>query len=110
MNVRKQVRVAEARARTAATPIVMATLALELPKAYLPFDPRSECVQWDDTAGGARLWLLSPEQLAVVPDGTPLVSITGRVSIVGVDHIDTDTRGGWLSHGVLDAQIAEVDQ
>lgn len=109
-NIRKQVRVAEARAKAAAEPVVRATLALELPKVRVPFDPRSECAAWDDTTGGAKLWLLSAEQLPLVPEGSALVTVTSKVVIVGIDHIDTDTRCGWLSCGLLDAQIAEAEQ
>lgn len=105
---RWRVAVAEARARAAAEPAaVRATLAAELPMVELPFDLRAEGGVWDDTAGAAKLWLLKPEHLPQVPIGTPLVSIMGRVRIVGVDDISTDTRGGFLAVGLFDAQIAE---
>lgn len=104
--IRLQVATAQARARAAAEPAVRATLAAELPMVDLPFDVRTECAVWDDTTGAAKLWLLKPEHLPLVPDGTPLVSIMGKVSIVGVDEISTDTRGGALAFGVLDGQVS----
>lgn len=105
--VRRQVATVEARARFAAAPVVRAALAVELPMVDLPFNVRAECAVWGEVEGSAKLWLLREEHLPLVPDGTPLVSIMGEVSIVGVDNIDTDTRGGVLAYGVLDAQIVE---
>jgi hypothetical protein len=106
-NVRMDVGRAMARANAAAEPAIRATLAAELPMARLPFDLRSEGGTWDDMQGAAKLWLLPSNRLKDVPDGTPLVSIMRKVYIVGLDDIDTDTRGGWLAVGLLDSQIGE---
>lgn len=106
-NERRTVAQAKARARAAAEPTIRAVLAAELPIVVLPFDLRAEGGVWDDTSGAAKLWLLRPEHLPRVPDGAALVSIMGEVRIKGLDEIDTDTRGGCLAVGLLDAQIAE---
>ena len=105
--VRTRVAAANARARAAAEPAIRAVLAAELPPADLPFDPRTEGGKWDDTPGAAALWLLRPEHLPLIPDGTVLVSIRAATAIVGIDQIDDDTRGGYLAWGVLDAQLPE---
>ena len=105
--VRTRVAAANARARAAAEPAIRAVLAAELPPADLPFDPRTEGGKWDDITGAAALWLLRPEHLPQIPDGTVLVSIQAETAIVGVDQIDDDTRGGYLAWGVLDAQLPE---
>ena len=105
--VRTRVAAANARARAAAEPAIRAVLAAELPPADLPFDPRTEGGKWDDTSGAAALWLLRPEHLPLIPDGTVLVSIRVATAIVGDDQIDDDTRGGYLAWGVLDAQLPE---
>ncbi len=105
-DVRHRVAVANARARAAAEPAIRAVLAAELPPADLPFDPRTEGGKWDDTPGAAALWLLRPEHLPLIPDGTVLVSVRSETAIVGIDQID-DTRGGYLAWGVLDAQLPE---
>ena len=93
--VRTRVAAANARARAAAEPAIRAVLAAELPPADLPFDPRTEGGKWDDTSGAAALWLLRPEHLPLIPDGTVLVSIRVATAIVGDDQIDDDTRGGY---------------
>lgn len=48
---------------------------------------------------GRIIFLLRPEQLAHLPPGTELVTISGRLLIVGTDEVDTDTRGGYLACG-----------
>ena len=106
-DVRHRVAVANARAHSAARPVIRAVLAAELPPVDLPFDPRTEGRKWGDTPGAAALWLLRPEHLPLIPDGTVLVSIRTETAIVGVDQIDDDTRGGYLAWGVLDAQLPE---
>ena len=102
-DVRHRVDVANARAHSAARPVIRAVLAAELPPVDLPFDPRTEGRKWGDAAA---LWLLRPEHLPHVPDGTVLVSVRSATAIVGVDQID-GTRGGYLAWGVLDAQLPE---
>ena len=98
-----RVAVANARARAAAEPTIRSVLAAELPPVDLPFDPRTEGRKWGDAAA---LWLLRPEHLPHVPDGTVLVSVRSETAIVGIDQID-GTRGGYLAWGVLDAQLPE---
>ena len=105
-DVRHRVAVANARARAAAEPAIRAVLAAELPPADLPFDPRTEGRKWGDTPGAAALWLLRPEHLPLIPDGTVLVSVRSETAIVGIDQID-GTSGGYLAWGVLDAQLPE---
>lgn len=102
-DVRHRVAVANARAHSAARPVIRAVLAAELPPVDLPFDPRTEGWKWGDAAA---LWLLRPEHLPHVPDGTVLVSVRSETAIVGIDQID-GTRGGYLAWGVLDAQLPE---
>lgn len=102
-DVRHRVAVANARARAVVEPAIRAVLAAELPPVDLPFDPRTEGRKWGDAAA---LWLLRPEHLPHVPDGTVLVSVRSETAIVGIDQID-GTRGGYLAWGVLDAQLPE---
>lgn len=102
-DVRHRVAVANARAHSAARPVIRAVLAAELPPVDLPFDPRTEGRKWGDAAA---LWLLRPEHLPLIPDGTVLVSVRSETAIVGIDQID-GTRGGYLAWGVLDAQLPE---
>ena len=52
---------------------------------------------WDE-----KLYLLTPEEFAQLPDGTELESISGNVKIKGKDVIDQDTRWGYLAFGVVD--------
>ena len=50
--------------------------------------------------GDNSLWLLTPEELTKVPEGTVLESITGSKKVYGTDRIDNDTRFGHLAYGV----------
>ena len=50
---------------------------------------------------GRVILLLTLGQFAILPDGTALVSISGRTVIKGKDYIDNETRGGYLAYGVL---------
>lgn len=102
-DVRHRVAVANARAHSAARPVIRAVLAAELPPVDLPFDPRTEGRKW---GLAAALWLLRPEHLPLIPDGTVLVSVRSETAIVGIDQID-GTSGGYLAWGVLDAQLPE---
>lgn len=45
--------------------------------------------------------LITPEHFEELEDGTALVSITGEVSVKGMDEIDLDTRGGFIAYGFL---------
>lgn len=69
------------------------------------FDPTG--LRWGDEPDegwphrGKDISLLSPEELARLPDGTRVVSIFGQEKIKGRDPIDNDTRGGRLAFGLL---------
>lgn len=56
--------------------------------------PRSK---WTDL----ELELITPDELATLADGTPLVCIDGSVAIKGTDQINSDTRFGYLAYGFL---------
>jgi hypothetical protein len=53
---------------------------------------------WDDDG----LWLFTPTELAQLPDGIELTSISGDTAIKGADPIDEDTRFGYTAWGVYD--------
>lgn len=48
------------------------------------------------------LWLLTPDEVQSLEDGTMLVSIMKDVKIVGHDYIDLDTRFGYTAWGVYE--------
>jgi len=50
---------------------------------------------------GRTIYLLTPEMLATLPDGTEVYSILGNMAVKGRNPIDDDTRGGWLAYGLL---------
>lgn len=52
------------------------------------------------------IYLLTPEELRLVPDGMVLVSIGGREIIKGRDMVPTDTRGGHLAYGLVSRSLA----
>lgn len=53
------------------------------------------------------LWLISPEQLEEIADGTTLHSIMGEEVVVGQDKIDQETRFGYLAYGLRESQFIE---
>jgi hypothetical protein len=53
---------------------------------------------WDEDH---KLLLITPEQLAALPDGEVLTCIDGTTAVKGPDEIDDDTRGGHLAYGVV---------
>jgi hypothetical protein len=56
--------------------------------------------QWDKQR---NLWLFTMEELEQVPDGTLIDCIVpGHEAVKGKDHIDDDTRGGYLAYGIVD--------
>lgn len=73
--------------------------------------PREECAEWrlEDIHSlvrangmtGKVLYLLRPEHLPLLPNGTVLYSVTGEQVVKGQDPIDDDTRGGFLAYGFL---------
>jgi hypothetical protein len=50
---------------------------------------------------GKVIYLVTPEEFAKLPKGTPLLSINGREVVKGIHYVDGDTRGGYLAYGVL---------
>lgn len=50
---------------------------------------------------GRTIMLITPEELKRTPSGTSLICIDGREAVVGKDHIDDDTRFGYLAFGHL---------
>ena len=86
----------------------------DVPRALVEFDPQS---RRNDNPWSHRqadpLWLLTPAELEMVPDGTVLVSIKGkrvtkgphRSEVGHPDYIDGDTRFGMLAYGLLDSQL-----
>lgn len=55
--------------------------------------------KWEDK-GENSLWLLTPEEMARVPDGVEVESILEEKYIKGVDKLDDDTRAGHLAYGI----------
>lgn len=51
------------------------------------------------------VWVLTPDELDSLPDGTLLHSIAGREVIKGEGYIDNDTRGGYLAYGLTEDQF-----
>ena len=51
-------------------------------------------------ADGRTIQLVTPKELAELPDDTALVCIDGTVAIKGKDAIDGDTRCGYLAFGL----------
>ena len=60
---------------------------------------------WDKSED--PLWLLTPDELKAVPDGTVLHGIMGGTTTVGVDVIDDDTRFGVTAWGLRESQLTE---
>lgn len=77
-----------------------------LPKALIEFNPWSRQTRTVWGAGDKdHLWLLKPDELELIPDGTTLVCINGTTKVVGQDYIDNDTRGGLLAYGLRESQL-----
>jgi hypothetical protein len=53
----------------------------------------------DLIAEGTVIELITPEELNEIEKGTVLYDIFGFPATVGVDDLDTDTRGGYLAYG-----------
>lgn len=56
---------------------------------------------WDEESD---LYLVTPYQLSLVPDGTKMHCIDGSTVIKGKDYIDADTRGGYTAYGFIDPE------
>jgi hypothetical protein len=91
--------------RLAIEDMELSALAGAVPRALVEFNPRSRQRNnaWDDRPD--KLWLLTPEEFALVPDGTTLVCINGKTKIKGEGYIDQDTRAGYIAWGLLDSQL-----
>lgn len=53
---------------------------------------------WDEDH---KLLLITPEELAALPDGEALTCIDDTVVVKGTDFIDDDIRAGHLAYGVV---------
>jgi len=51
------------------------------------------------------LYPITLDQLESLPDGTKLTGLDGKEVIKGVDHIDDDTRGGYIAYGFTEGNI-----
>lgn len=51
---------------------------------------------WDETG----LWLFTPDEIAELPNGIILESITGHFAVKGKDDVDRVTRGGYTAYGI----------
>ena len=49
-----------------------------------------------------KIWLITPDQLNALPDGTELISINGRKIIKGSKEADQETMRGYLPFGFPD--------
>jgi hypothetical protein len=52
------------------------------------------------------LWLLTPGEFNLIPDGTVFTSIIGEKKVKGRDDIDMDTRGPYIAWGLLESQLS----
>lgn len=53
-----------------------------------------------ELSDGTIIHLITPKELAMIPDGEVLWCIDGTAAEKGVDRIDDDTRGGMLAYGL----------
>lgn len=60
---------------------------------------------WDEDH---KLLLITPEELAALPDGEALTCIDDTTAIKGFDAIDDDIRGGHLAYGVTGSHPLRV--
>lgn len=47
-----------------------------------------------------KLWLLTPNEFTLIPDGVKLQCIEGTYAVKGKDYIDQDVRFGCLAYGL----------
>lgn len=73
-----------------------------------PFWPESYMnnIAWDDADD--RLFLLTEDELDMVPDGFVLHGISGKTFVMDNDGPDRDTRGGMVAWGFLESEILET--
>ena len=58
-------------------------------------------LKWDDEKD--PLWLITPEEFELLPDGLELECISGHKMIKGKDYFDDDTRFGCLAYGIRES-------
>jgi hypothetical protein len=63
--------------------------------------------EWNLPQGGV-MNLLTPEEFALLPDGTELLDIFGKRRVKGTDFIDLDTRAGLMAFGLPPVPEPEV--
>ncbi|MCZ1267414.1 MULTISPECIES: hypothetical protein [Paenibacillus] len=49
---------------------------------------------------GASMMLIPLYILSVIPEGTEIINFNGSKLYIGIDHLDDDHRGGYLSYGI----------
>lgn len=76
----------------------------------LSFTPASYRSQNAWVLGSIELWLLTPQELDMVPDNFKITDIFGIPAIKGVDVIDDDTRFGYLAYGVTTEQFISTNE
>jgi hypothetical protein len=55
------------------------------------------------------IWLLRPRELVYLPKGTQILSIDGEQLVSGRDHVDEETRDGYLAYGLHLSQWSRGD-
>lgn len=78
-----------------------------IPASKANNDPWHQRPNFPDTVGTVEdpLWLLTPEELEIIPGGTLLHCIDTSTAVVGVNHIDNDTRAGYIAYGILESEL-----
>lgn len=59
---------------------------------------------------GTELWLLTPRELDMIPDGMVITYIDGTHATKGVDNIDTSVRFGYLACGITTEQFISTNE
>jgi hypothetical protein len=103
------------RQQAAADRLALAEMAINeasgnVPRSIVEFNPlsRQNGNRWSDQQQDDPLWLLTPAEFDLLPDGTVLVGIGGQTKVKGAEYIDQDTRYGFIAWGLLDSQLPPV--
>lgn len=67
---------------------------------------RFEVGSYFGAGSGRFIYLLTPETLKELPNGTEVTGIFGDVKVKGRDYLDTDTRAGFTSWGIPEEDFA----
>lgn len=67
-----------------------------------------QCWDNDGPLDKPRLWLVTPEEFAKLPDGFVLTAIDGDVKVKGKDYIDQDTRFGHTAWGATKEALEQA--